>query len=80
MGLELENPFGYDSNDLPLSEICATLRREIDYGFEHPVAKSATWEFVSRGVQWEQLERELAMENALSSEELDRSRRKLTLL
>jgi len=30
IGLEIENPFGYDANDLPLDAICKTMKRNID--------------------------------------------------
>ncbi len=30
IGIEIENPFGYDSNDLPLDAICATMQRNIE--------------------------------------------------
>ncbi len=30
IGLEIENPFGHDANDLPLDTICNTLRRNIE--------------------------------------------------
>jgi ion channel-forming bestrophin family protein len=30
IGLEIENPFGYDANDLPLDTICNTMKRNID--------------------------------------------------
>ncbi|MBN3874885.1 bestrophin family protein [Nostoc sp. JL33] len=30
IGLEIENPFGYDPNDLPLDTICQTMKRNID--------------------------------------------------
>jgi ion channel-forming bestrophin family protein len=30
IGLEIENPFGYDTNDLPLDTICQTMKRNID--------------------------------------------------
>jgi ion channel-forming bestrophin family protein len=30
IGLEIENPFGHDSNDLPLDNICATMHRNIE--------------------------------------------------
>lgn len=29
IGIEIENPFGYDANDLPLDAICATMQRNI---------------------------------------------------
>lgn len=30
IGLEIENPFGYDANDLPLDAICSNIRRNIE--------------------------------------------------
>lgn len=30
IGIEIENPFGYDSNDLPLDTICSTMQRNIE--------------------------------------------------
>lgn len=30
IGLEIENPFGYDANDLPLDAICETMKRNIN--------------------------------------------------
>lgn len=30
IGIEIENPFGHDQNDLPLDTICLTMRRNID--------------------------------------------------
>ncbi|MBH8566469.1 hypothetical protein I8748_30685 [Nostoc sp. CENA67] len=30
IGLEIENPFGYDANDLPLDTICYNMKRNID--------------------------------------------------
>jgi putative membrane protein len=30
IGLEIENPFGHDINDLPLDAICHTMKRNID--------------------------------------------------
>lgn len=30
IGLEIENPFGHDPNDLPLDNICATMQRNIE--------------------------------------------------
>lgn len=30
IGIEIENPFGYDANDLPLDAICTNLRRNVD--------------------------------------------------
>jgi putative membrane protein len=30
IGIEIENPFGYDANDLPLDAICGTMKRNIE--------------------------------------------------
>jgi putative membrane protein len=30
IGLEIENPFGHDTNDLPLDQICATMEKNIE--------------------------------------------------
>jgi putative membrane protein len=30
IGIEIENPFGHDPNDLPLDAICATMLRNIE--------------------------------------------------
>ncbi|MEG4319099.1 MULTISPECIES: bestrophin family ion channel [unclassified Microcoleus] len=30
IGIEIENPFGHDANDLPLDNICATMQRNIE--------------------------------------------------
>jgi putative membrane protein len=30
IGIQIENPFGYDPNDLPLDQICATMERNIE--------------------------------------------------
>ncbi|TAH19585.1 MAG: hypothetical protein EAZ10_16370, partial [Oscillatoriales cyanobacterium] len=30
IGIEIENPFGHDANDLPLDNICATMQRNIN--------------------------------------------------
>jgi len=30
IGLEIENPFGYDTNDLPLDAICNTIKYDIE--------------------------------------------------
>ncbi|MGK7933142.1 MAG: bestrophin family protein [Microcystaceae cyanobacterium] len=30
IGREIENPFGYDANDLPLDQICSTMKRNVE--------------------------------------------------
>lgn len=59
----------YDANDLPLSEICATLRREVDYQFEHPIATTEEWQTDVQEVTAEQLDKEIAMENQIEFSE-----------
>ncbi len=39
IGIEIENPFGTDPNDLPLDEICDTMRRNIKDLIEAPVER-----------------------------------------
>jgi len=34
IGIEIENPFGHDANDLPLDNICATIQRNIEDSVE----------------------------------------------
>ncbi|MBW4620611.1 MAG: hypothetical protein KME17_14810 [Cyanosarcina radialis HA8281-LM2] len=38
IGNEIENPFGYDRNDLPLDELCKTVRQNIDDTIGHNLA------------------------------------------
>ncbi|MBD2164126.1 hypothetical protein H6G04_06865 [Calothrix membranacea FACHB-236] len=55
IGLEIENPFGYDANDLPLDTICQTMKRNIDDlisltpNVRSPQSKIATPEDLSIG-------------------------------
>ncbi|CAG8662422.1 9281_t:CDS:2, partial [Ambispora leptoticha] len=35
IGAEIENPFGYDKNDLPLDEYCKDLEAEVKYLQRH---------------------------------------------
>ncbi|KAI8336020.1 Bestrophin, RFP-TM, chloride channel-domain-containing protein [Blakeslea trispora] len=35
IGAELENPFGYDANDLPLNKYCDELKKEVEYIIYH---------------------------------------------
>lgn len=30
IGLEIENPFGYDANDIPLDNLCSKLHNDIE--------------------------------------------------
>ncbi|KAJ3118905.1 RNA polymerase II subunit A C-terminal domain phosphatase [Phlyctochytrium bullatum] len=46
IGLEIENPFGYDANDLPLDLYCNNLHREIDQLIEEPnIDYESGWDF-----------------------------------
>ncbi|KAI8376639.1 Bestrophin, RFP-TM, chloride channel-domain-containing protein [Choanephora cucurbitarum] len=35
IGAEIENPFGYDANDLPLNKYCDELKKEVEYIIYH---------------------------------------------
>lgn len=35
IGSQIENPFGYDSNDLPLSHYCDQLKKEVEWVIYH---------------------------------------------
>ncbi|KAI9500733.1 hypothetical protein BX070DRAFT_229760 [Coemansia spiralis] len=37
---EIQNPFGYDSNDLPLDAYCDTILVELNYALNHRSPKS----------------------------------------
>ncbi|KAI9010784.1 Bestrophin, RFP-TM, chloride channel-domain-containing protein [Hyaloraphidium curvatum] len=74
MGLELENPFGFDDNDLPLTQLVTTVRREIDFFVEHPVAPARVWSAVVQPATVEEIEEQLARDNGLAKEDLARTR------
>jgi predicted membrane chloride channel (bestrophin family) len=40
IGSEIENPFGYDDNDLPLNQYCEELKKEVEYIIFHVPYKS----------------------------------------
>jgi hypothetical protein len=70
MGLELENPFGFDANDLPLTQIAATLHRDVDFLVEHPVTGARDWVGRSRMATVAEIEKDVASENYLSHEDM----------
>ncbi|RKP06959.1 Bestrophin, RFP-TM, chloride channel-domain-containing protein [Thamnocephalis sphaerospora] len=43
IGEEIENPFGYDTNDLPLDEFCRVIRREVETITSQKAPKLETW-------------------------------------
>ncbi|KAJ3191983.1 hypothetical protein HK101_007212 [Irineochytrium annulatum] len=46
IGIEIENPFGYDANDLPQDIFCNVLHREIDILIDEPnVDYESGWDF-----------------------------------
>jgi putative membrane protein len=45
IGWEIENPFGYDENDLPLDDFCEVIRREIDMITRSRLATTDEWIF-----------------------------------
>ncbi|KAH6570409.1 hypothetical protein BASA50_004134 [Batrachochytrium salamandrivorans] len=45
IGGEIENPFGYDPNDLRVDQFCDEIRRELAYVMEHPTkADPSQWD------------------------------------
>ncbi|KAL0072896.1 Bestrophin, RFP-TM, chloride channel-domain-containing protein [Phycomyces blakesleeanus] len=42
IGAEIENPFGYDENDLPLNRYCDDLKKEVEYIIYHIPSKSSS--------------------------------------
>ncbi|KAI7870946.1 Bestrophin, RFP-TM, chloride channel-domain-containing protein [Spinellus fusiger] len=42
IGAEIENPFGYDENDLPLNRYCEELKREVEYIIYYIPSKSTS--------------------------------------
>ncbi|OZJ03871.1 hypothetical protein BZG36_03682 [Bifiguratus adelaidae] len=45
IGKEIENPFGYDPNDLPLDNFCEALRKELENMTSLPPPKLEDWVF-----------------------------------
>ncbi|KAJ9065578.1 hypothetical protein DSO57_1017997 [Entomophthora muscae] len=43
IGEEIENPFGYDANDLPLDEYCVILKKELNAMLSRPPPKVEDW-------------------------------------
>lgn len=50
IGVEIENPFGQDSNDLPLDEICHNIMQNIEDIIQPNVSDSATIDLLERAV------------------------------
>ncbi|NJN76321.1 MAG: hypothetical protein HC796_09175 [Synechococcaceae cyanobacterium RL_1_2] len=51
IGIEIENPFGYDENDLPLDAICNTVKQDIEelIANNHAIAPDDSFEHVEGG-------------------------------
>jgi len=47
IGQEIEDPFGYDENDLPLDAFCATIQRELHEITAHPVPEPSSYIFTA---------------------------------
>jgi len=45
IGGEIENPFGYDANDLPLDDFCAVIKAELDILVQTPPPNADEWAF-----------------------------------
>jgi ion channel-forming bestrophin family protein len=68
IGSELENPFGRDTNDLPLDDFCKTLAREIDVICSRPQFKMN--DFVSHEKNTPLFNRPYAMWHGKSTDEI----------
>ncbi|KAJ3044913.1 hypothetical protein HDV00_000195 [Rhizophlyctis rosea] len=44
IGFEIQNPFGYDANDLPLDHFCETIRAEVEAMISEPYSEMANWD------------------------------------
>ncbi|KAJ3046832.1 hypothetical protein HK097_000476 [Rhizophlyctis rosea] len=44
IGFEIQNPFGYDPNDLPLDDYCETVRAELEAMLSEPYSEMANWD------------------------------------
>ncbi|KAH7106006.1 UPF0187-domain-containing protein [Auriculariales sp. MPI-PUGE-AT-0066] len=47
IGAEIEDPFGYDLNDLPLDDICFAIQRELHEITAHPAPEPASYIFTA---------------------------------
>jgi len=50
IGLEIENPFGYDDNDLPLDDYCDVLKDEVYRFVEHQFPAPESWILSSKNL------------------------------
>ena len=57
IGGEIENPFGYDDNDLPLDDFCRVLRREIEVSTSIDPPKVDDWIIANAGPKSQSLTR-----------------------
>lgn len=67
----------FDANDLALSEIASTLRRDIDFFVEHPIAPATEWYTDVVEGTLADMERDLMVENNLTAEDLNRTKKYL---
>ncbi|ODM87771.1 hypothetical protein Ocin01_18911 [Orchesella cincta] len=43
IGWEIQSPFGYDDNDMPMDDFCRVLHKEILTIISHPMPKAESW-------------------------------------
>nr|CAG8552072.1 13355_t:CDS:2 [Entrophospora candida] len=53
IGAEIENPFGYDDNDLPLDDFCGIIKYELNTIASHPVPTIDDWVFTDENHPFE---------------------------
>jgi len=53
IGAEIENPFGYDDNDLPLDQFCDSIKDELNLITSSPVPSMNDWVFTEKNHPFE---------------------------
>ncbi|RIA81592.1 Bestrophin, RFP-TM, chloride channel-domain-containing protein [Glomus cerebriforme] len=56
IGAEIENPFGYDANDLDLDDFCGLIKRELDTIAAHPPPTIQDWIYTPANFPFENKE------------------------
>ncbi|CAG8677974.1 uncharacterized protein OCT59_006316 [Rhizophagus irregularis] len=56
IGAEIENPFGYDANDLDLDDFCSHIKRELDTIAAHPPPTIQDWIYTPENLPFENKE------------------------
>jgi putative membrane protein len=70
IGAEIENPFGYDDNDLPLDDFCGMIKLELNTIASSPVPSMNDWIFTEENRPFENLDISALEARNLSTEEI----------